>query len=102
MFGRNIYPVTLYLLVHHLYCAKKHEKILDIKSYMEKDFMKCAPRFLSIVLGYYSQALGECGQKEEAALYGKLAYSDYMLSGLRKHAELMKKFLKEDFDITIF
>lgn len=97
----NYFSLTLSKYCHALYSAKQFSEILKLGMYCTDILFHCNPRSFSFFLFFYSQALGECGQKRDAYKYGMYTYHLQTLFGLDSNASRIEQFLREDFDIKL-
>ena len=96
---KRLFPVTISMLIRHLYRQKRYSEILSLVSNFPA--LKDSIYFIGNVFAHYCQALAECGKSTEAVLYG--CYSYYCMLGEESYAnaDALKNDLLHDFQITL-
>mgnify|MGYP000020381221 FL=1 len=97
----TLFPVTIAFFTNALYSANNYDELLDLIKDYEAPYMKQALPNLGISFFYYCQSLGECDSKHKAIRYANYACALNELLELQKNSYLLKKYLYDDFGITL-
>lgn len=96
-----IFPISLSFFIDSLYSHKRYAELLDFKPYFELPFMQKPIHFLGICFFYYSQALGECKQKNLLAPYAYYSCAINELVEMSANSAALKNYIYDDFGIII-
>ncbi|MDO4293989.1 MAG: helix-turn-helix transcriptional regulator [Eubacteriales bacterium] len=97
----NIFPVTISRLCRNLYSEKKFGELLELKRSYDDPTLSCIGEMLEKILIYYSQALGELGETEQAVQYGKYAAALLWVGGKKQNSETYRKAVEEEIQLKI-
>lgn len=95
------YSVTVYMLIKSLYNAKRYEEVMELMKQVEAIINGYHYDITGRLYFFYSQVLGELKMFDKVPLFAKYSCSNEELVEQNKQAELLKKYLQEDFGIMI-
>ncbi len=97
----NFLPNTNYMYCHSLYVQKLFQEVTTLPVQIDLSIMKYNINLFGGYLFYYSQSLGECGKLNDTITTAiqSSAFNDLM--ELHRNAHLLKKFIYEDFSISL-
>lgn len=96
---KRFLPVTLGMLVRHLYREKRFSEIAALASSIPT--VKSSLYFTGNIYFHYCQSLGETGDVSSATTFGLYAYYDTLIMEDFRNASALKKALFNDFKIQL-
>ena len=100
--SKRIMSITITMLFRRLYRTKRFSEMLELQSSLHSSVSVHYDIYsLANIYAHYCQALGECGQFEDMALYAHYSLSCYKLYNNSKIMNLLQKSILEDFNIYI-
>lgn len=98
---KYVMPVTLGMLVRHLYSQKRYDEVIAFSKYFHSPEINSSLYFTGHVYFHYCQALGELGQSAAAKQHGNYSYRICLLTEYTKDATQLKNDLLHDFQIAL-
>lgn len=97
----QIFPIAAKIYCRTLYVQKQYESILKLYKQPTMWLLPYTPNAYMSFLFYYSQALGECFQTDDAVKYAIYSKNLNMLLGYPENVDALKRYFKEDFSIEL-
>lgn len=101
IFQTQVFPMAARIYCRTLYFQKQYKAVLTLQKQINTDLIKYNIEAYGSFLFYYSQALGECAQNNDAIRYAIYSCNLNELIGYSENAKVLKKYFYEDFKILL-
>lgn len=98
---KRVFPVTLTVLVRHLYKQKRFNELIELSTYFSSSTVKFTVAFSAFIFCHYSQALAEVGDTALATLYAHYTYYNFLIINSLSNATGFKDDFKKDYNILL-
>lgn len=97
----STFSITLFNFIRALNRQGLHQEVVNSKSYANLPFMKYTVHVLGLYHFFHCQSLGECEKKESVPLYANYSCCIEELIEFHCNANALRKYIYDDFGITV-
>lgn len=98
---KRIFPVTMNILIKHLYNQKRFAEILELSSYYSSATIRYTTYLYGVLLANYAQALGETQDMLLCQKYAHYSYYNLLITNHSPSAKHLKDMIYDDFNVIL-